>query len=184
MPGGESGFQGLMLMKYSHYEFYGDMRAARVAVDFDGTVMQYEKGWHDGSCYGDPFPQCFETLRHFQSRGLEIVVFTCRKPLRDVTKWFMKHKIQVLEEVSAGKSVFVPLVKGCSEDLIVAQVTDMKPVAELYIDDRSLRFEGSWQKTAKQASSILSRISAVQPELQTVNGRTRRSQLSAEGIVH
>lgn len=73
---------------------------------------------------GGPFPQAAETIRGFVEDGYEIVVHTCRV-----------------------RNDLAPLGKpGHVEDWLnyfevpFDEVTAIKPVADLYIDDRALRY--------------------------------------------
>ncbi|MFB4275740.1 hypothetical protein ACBJ59_10645 [Nonomuraea sp. MTCD27] len=36
---------------------------ATIAVDFDGVIHTYGKGWHDGSIYDEPVPGALDALR-------------------------------------------------------------------------------------------------------------------------
>ena len=31
-----------------------------IAIDFDGVIHTFDKGWNDGTCYGDPIPGSIE----------------------------------------------------------------------------------------------------------------------------
>ena len=34
-----------------------------VAIDFDGVIHDFDKGWHDGTCYGEPLPGSIEAIK-------------------------------------------------------------------------------------------------------------------------
>jgi hypothetical protein len=105
-----------------------------IAIDFDGVIHCANKGWHDGTCYGEPIPgslQAIETL----SKQYKIIIFTAKaKPDRPlvngktgkqlVEEWLFKHNI--LDYIS--------------------DITSEKPRAMLYVDDNAYRFE-NWNDT-------------------------------------
>lgn len=113
-----------------------------VAIDFDGVIHNADKGWGDGTCYGDPLPGSIESIKKL-SETYDIVIFTAKakpdRPLVDgktgvvlVREWFDKYKI-------------LDYIKG---------ITSEKPRAELYIDDNGYRFE-NWNDTLKFVESNL-----------------------------
>ena len=34
-----------------------------MAIDFDGVIHNFDKGWYDGTCYGDPLPGSIEAIK-------------------------------------------------------------------------------------------------------------------------
>ncbi len=105
-----------------------------LAIDFDGVIHNANKGWYDGTCYGDPLPGSIEAIKTL-SKTYNIIIFTAKaKPNRPlvnnktgtelVTEWFNKHNL--LPHIS--------------------DITSEKPRAELYIDDNGYRFE-NWGDT-------------------------------------
>lgn len=99
-----------------------------IALDFDGVLHQYD-GWRDGTIYGDPVVGAVETLNRWKDK-YNLVIFTCRVPIKDVREWvFEKFGFNIV-------------------------VTNMKPHADLYIDDRGCRFEGDWNKTASYVEGL------------------------------
>lgn len=99
--------------------------ALTIAVDFDGVLHSYEKGWQDGEIYGTPVPGALEAIQKLRSRGYWIVVHTAmaRDP-HTVYKWLLNHGIYV------------------------DAVTILKPAAVAYIDDRGIRFT-NWLDVVK-----------------------------------
>jgi len=100
-----------------------------IAIDFDGVIHNADKGWNDGTCYGDPIPGSLEAIKEL-SKKYDIIIFTAKaksdRPLVNgktgavlVREWFDKHGI-------------LECIKG---------ITAEKPRAELYIDDNGYRFE-------------------------------------------
>tara|TARA_Y100000996_G_scaffold412660_1_gene399270 strand:+ start:1423 stop:1821 length:399 start_codon:yes stop_codon:yes gene_type:complete len=113
-----------------------------VAIDFDGVIHNFDKGWYDGTCYGDPLPGSLEAIK-FLSKKYNIIIFTAKakanRPLVDgktgtqlVEEWLEKHNIMQY----------------------IKEVTSEKPRAKVYIDDNGYRFD-SWQKTLEDIEEIL-----------------------------
>ena len=105
-----------------------------IAIDFDGVIHDFSRGWHDGTCYGDPLPGSIEAVRKI-SKTHNVIIFTAKvKPSRPlvngktghelVTAWLDKHGIL-----------------DC-----VDEITCEKPRAQLYIDDKGYHFK-NWNDT-------------------------------------
>jgi 5'(3')-deoxyribonucleotidase len=113
-----------------------------LAIDFDGVLHNADKGWGDGTCYGDPLPGSIDAIKEL-SKKYKIIIFTAKaKPDRPlvngktgielVQEWFKRHNI--LEYIDS--------------------ITSEKPRAELYIDDNGYRFE-NWNDTLKFVENTL-----------------------------
>lgn len=98
------------------------MRRKTVAVDLDGVLHWYRRGWHDGTLYDEPTPGSRRAMAELSLR-YDLVVFTCREDIEAVWAWLRKHKL----------------------DGFFKEVTNRKPLAEFYVDDRAVRFE-SWEQ--------------------------------------
>jgi hypothetical protein len=112
-----------------------------LAIDFDGVIHTFDKGFHDGTCYGDPIEGSLEAVREL-SKKYTIIIFTAKaKPNRPlvngktgvelVSEWLDKHGIL-----------------DC-----VKEITSEKPRSMLYIDDNGYRFE-NWNDTLKFVNNI------------------------------
>jgi hypothetical protein len=93
----------------------------RGAVDFDGVIHDYYKGWQGGMIYGEPNLGTKLALTKL-SKKYELVVFTARHDLDAVRAWLRKHRL----------------------DQFFADVTNRKPVAAWYLDDRGMLFT-TWE---------------------------------------
>tara|TARA_B100000029_G_scaffold438009_1_gene453562 strand:- start:1184 stop:1573 length:390 start_codon:yes stop_codon:yes gene_type:complete len=105
-----------------------------LAIDFDGVIHTFDKGYHDGTCYGQPIKGTKEALEKL-SKKYNIIIFSSKvKPDRPlvnnktgmelVKDWLKKHD----------------LLKYVSE------ITCEKPRAKYYIDDKAIEFL-SWDLT-------------------------------------
>ena len=105
-----------------------------LSIDFDGVIHNFDKGYHDGTCYGDPLFGSLDALRVL-SKKYRIIIFTAKakssRPLVNgmtgielVADWLERHG-----------------VSDC-----VAEITAEKPRAFLYIDDNAYRF-ANWADT-------------------------------------
>ena len=107
-----------------------------LAVDLDGTILDIDLDrWqeHGMNYFGTPKPQAKEVLDSLRGNGWRIIIHTCRlNPTinTDATGEEAKKKVEeVLDK----------------HDIPYNEVYTRigKPLAEIYIDDRGLRFE-SW----------------------------------------
>ena len=108
-----------------------------IAIDFDGVVHNHDKGYHDGTIYGNPIKGALESIKYLKNKGYLIKIYTCKshpdRPLVNgktgtqlVLEWFEKNKMETyIEEVVWGK-----------------------PHALVYIDDKGYRFR-NWEDTIK-----------------------------------
>jgi ribonucleotide monophosphatase NagD (HAD superfamily) len=107
-----------------------------LAIDFDGVIHNFDKGYHDGTCYGDPIPGSLEALQKL-SKQYNIIIFTAKaKPDRPLVDG--KTGTQLVEEWLNKYGVLNCVTKIVSE----------KPRAILYIDDNGYRFD-NWNNTLK-----------------------------------
>jgi hypothetical protein len=96
-------------------------------VDFDGVLHAYD-GWHGTEQLNAPVPGALEFVQELLADHYVVIVLTTR-PEATVTAWLQEHGFPALS------------------------VTDRKPQALVYIDDKGFRFTGDWQaaKAAVQA---------------------------------
>lgn len=108
---------------------------ATLAIDFDGVIHRYSKGWQDGSIYDPPMPGAFPAIMLLMER-YAVFVHTTRSPVM-VAMWITEHSgIEAYADVPGGSPDFWN-TQG------VLLVTNRKLPAVAYIDDRAIRFE-SW----------------------------------------
>lgn len=110
--------------------------AKNIAIDFDGVVHTFDKGYHDGTCYGAPIDGSLEAIKKL-SKKYNIIIFTAKaKPSRPLV----------------NNKTGTELVRDWLEEhgvlKYVSEITAEKPRAFLYIDDKGYRFE-NWPDTMK-----------------------------------
>lgn len=104
-----------------------------IAVDFDGVIHRYSRGWQDGSIYDEPVAGAFSAL-NLLMRDYAVFVHTTRDPW-PVAAWIEAGSaIPCTVQVNAGMEFWN--VQG---ELLV---TNRKLPAVAYIDDRGIRFTG------------------------------------------
>jgi hypothetical protein len=101
-----------------------------VCVDLDGVLNAYD-GWKGAEHFHPPRPGAHEFLERLNEMGYRVVVFTVRwKP--DVEAWLARH--------------------GLAE--LVSEVTDRKPAAHVYVDDRAICFRGDFRAVLEQVGGF------------------------------
>lgn len=105
-----------------------------LAIDFDGVIHNADKGWGDGTCYGDPLPGALEALEKL-SKKYNIIIFTAKAKLD-----------RPLVNGKTGAMLVLDWLKKYNVNQYVSSITSEKPRAELYIDDNAYRFD-DWTNT-------------------------------------
>ena len=109
-----------------------------IAIDFDGVIHNFDKGYHDGTCYGDPLPHSIDAIKQL-SKVYKIIIFTAKaKPSRPLVN---------------GKTSFIVDLNFILE--YVSEITAEKPRAILYIDDNGYRHT-NWVDTLKWIKNEIS----------------------------
>lgn len=117
--------------------------AHTIAVDLDGVIHGYSKGWHDGTMYDAPIKGSHGALARLVSQGFRIVIVTARmnptfpdveKQQRMVIDWLAQH--------------------GFQEDIHYHELTNNKPAAIAYIDDRAVAFK-NWEQAIEDTTKLV-----------------------------
>jgi hypothetical protein len=133
-----------------------------VAVDFDGVIHAYSKGWHDGTIYDEPVPGALDAIESLMER-YAVAIFTTRDT-EQVKDWLLGHGF---DDIWTDLAWEPPFWNEAGSLL----VTNRKPAAIAYIDDRGIRFE-SWN----QALADLARLEPPKTGLDKVAEAVRRSR--------
>jgi hypothetical protein len=99
-------------------------------VDLNGVLDTFT-GWRGAEHFDPPRPGGRAFLEALRSRGFQIVVFTTRYP-DGVWEWLREHGI----------------------DDLVADVTDRKPPAHVFVDDRAVCFRGDFAATLRDIDAF------------------------------
>lgn len=104
------------------------MRIRSVAVDFDGTIFDISRNQEL-----KPINGVKETLTKLQSRGVEIVIYTCRTTLAKKTG-LLREDLEFIENTLNQFEIPFSRIE-----------TEAKPIVDAYIDDKAIRFERNWK---------------------------------------
>jgi len=112
--------------------------AKTIAVDFDGVIHAYRKGWHDGTIYDLPLPGAIDGLLRLIDE-YSVFVFTTRECNR-VGTWLLRAGLPITVKPDGDPNF--PFWTGRETIL----VTNLKYAAVAYIDDRAYKFT-DWDQT-------------------------------------
>ena len=132
-----------------------------IAVDFDGVIHAYSRGWDDGTIYDPPLPGAILGLRALMEQDA-VFIFTTREP-EQVMPWLEQFDFDVtIDErcslCSRGSAQTPsPECRGCKGSGLLTfwnprgqlLVTNRKLAAVAYLDDRAVRFTDWGQALAE-----------------------------------
>jgi len=96
-----------------------EFKEATIAVDFDGVIHAYSRGFQGlENTYDPPHEGAREGLKRLKELGYRLVIVSSR-PVEPIRKWLRYYKMEDLFE----------------------DVSNVKHPAKYYIDDHAVRFE-------------------------------------------
>jgi hypothetical protein len=108
----------------------GDEESPIACIDLNGVLDAYT-GWKGAAHFDPPRHGARAFLEALRARGYRIVIFTTRYE-QDVWRWARRHAL---------------------DDLISA-VTDRKPPAHVFVDDRAVCFRGDFDSTLRDIDAF------------------------------
>jgi hypothetical protein len=134
-----------------------------VAFDFDGVIHKYSKGWQTGEIYDDILEGALKAISDLFEEGYSVFILSTRSP-KQIHKWLSKHlknggfmRLGNLNDPDEypGHQYWTPWCMSCrviprrkkfwNDTRRVIGITNRKLAATVYIDDRALRFDGSFE---------------------------------------
>lgn len=134
-----------------------------IAIDFDGVIHAYSKGYQNGDIYDKPIEGAFEAIRTLMDDGYSVYIHSTRSP-RKIKDWMLFHTFATEYEVEGmgndpsyykypkfGFTLkIIPFWKKFWNEENVLGISRRKLPAMVYVDDRALKFEGDWVKTLQE----------------------------------
>jgi hypothetical protein len=111
--------------------------ANNIAIDFDGVIHNFDKGYHDGTCYGNPLPGALDAIKNLSEKYNVLIYSSKCLPDRPLVNGL------------TGKQLVVDWLTKYDVLKYVRDVTHIKPRAKIYIDDKAIRFT-SWEEIMPQ----------------------------------
>jgi hypothetical protein len=100
-------------------------------IDLNGVLDAYV-GWRGPDHFDPPRAGAREFLEALRGRGFRLVIFTTRWA-DDVWAWLRKYAL----------------------DDLVSEVTDRKPAAHVFVDDRAVCFRGDFDATLREIDGFV-----------------------------
>ncbi len=116
-------------------EMFNDMMNLRIAVDFDGTIVE-----HKYPEIGEVKLFAFETLKALQKKGFRLILWTFRagKELEEAVEFCRNNGIE-----------FYAVNKNYPEEVFDEETVSRKIDADIYIDDKNLGGFPGWGEVWK-----------------------------------
>ncbi len=105
-----------------------------ICLDFDGVIHNDDKGYHDGTVYGNPVEGTYEALKEI-SKHVNIIIQSTKA-----------RKDRPLVDGKTGVSLIWEWLNKWDLKQFIVDVVSEKPPAYKYVDDKGYNFN-SWQVT-------------------------------------
>jgi hypothetical protein len=103
-----------------------------IAIDFDGVINSFNTGWRGPTETDAPVEGAAEAINVLLAAGNKVVIYSTRAAMPEGSETIRRYLAE--NDVSVSD----------------IEVTDKKPIAHIYIDDRAIPFSGDWSETLKQ----------------------------------
>jgi hypothetical protein len=114
-----------------------------IAVDFDGVICSYKDGWQGVDKFGALVPGAVDVLNRLRNEGHKIIIHTARVPTKKLVEFLIKNNVPYDAINQNPMDNFGHYYKKLD---INPEGVPRKVVADIYIDDRGITFDGDWYK--------------------------------------
>jgi len=104
-----------------------------IAIDFDAVISRYS-GWKGKGIFGEPVSGAKAALNWLMNAGYKVIINTTRSETWLVEEYMLSNGLP-FDHIN-----FNP-------DNVTLHLSPSKVIADIYVDDRALKFEGNWRKT-------------------------------------
>jgi hypothetical protein len=96
-----------------------------IAIDFDGVIHKYSKGWQNGEIYDEVVDKSIEAINALCEHGYSVVIFSTRSPRQ--IKRYLKAKSNPLLYMSQSDFMdqYYPMTSS-DEELIKSEYANSK----------------------------------------------------------
>lgn len=110
-----------------------------ICIDIDGTIVNYTD-WIDNTHFGKVLDGAPEATQQLHKKGWFIIIYTTRAD-KEVIEKFLSDNGFYFDSIN--ENPYQPKnAKGG------------KPIADIYVDDRAICFNGSWEDTLKEIGNF------------------------------
>lgn len=113
-----------------------------ICIDFDGVIHDYSKGYQGKDVFGDMVPGADTATSVLRDKGWIIIIYTTRPDTKALRDW-LKEKGVLFDYINENPSQPKDSVGGS------------KLIADIYLDDRAVRFNGEWDWVINDIASFI-----------------------------
>ncbi len=110
-----------------------------ICIDIDGTISKYIE-WVDANTFGDVLPHCAEAVHRLKADGWYVIIYTTRTD-KAAIKNFLDNNNVPFDSINENPNQPANAIGG-------------KPIADVYIDDRAMQFDGHWENVYERVTSF------------------------------
>ena len=117
-----------------------------IAIDFNGVIHEYSKGWQGGKIYDPILPEAINSIKTILMEGNHVFILAVG-PTAAIADHMNALNLGVKFEVIPEEA------PSWEKDNIVG-VTNRKLPFTVLIDDRAICFKGDWRKALTEAKKF------------------------------
>ena len=128
-----------------------ETRPPTAAIDFDGVIVDYSDGWKGVGKFGAVLPGAKDALQKLKKEGWCIIIFTCRSEVALIAD-FLKREGIPFDQINKNENL-PGTVPGYGH---------AKVIADVYLDDRAIFFNGDWSKATSSIKRFMKTYGGLQ----------------------
>lgn len=123
-----------------------------IAIDFDGVIHQYSKGFADGSIYDPPVPGAARFIYDCMfEKNWSVFILSTRDPAQ-IKNW-IENKLYQGKDLPFQVTI-IPYGQKFWNVRKNLGITNRKIAAHVYLDDRAVRFDGQFEGLTNTIESL------------------------------